>query len=132
MKISLDTNVLLRLVVGDDEAQQQAAAQILEDAELVAISTYVFCEFAWVLDRSYRVSRSDIATAIRGVLDMRNVVINRPAIEAGLALLDTGGDFADGAITFDGQWLGADTFVSFDKKAVGLIQDQGRAALLLT
>jgi predicted nucleic-acid-binding protein len=132
MKISLDTNVLLRLIVGDDETQQQNATQILEDAELVAVSTHVFCELAWVLDRSYRVSRSDIAAAIRGVLDMRNVVASRPAIEAGLALLDAGGDFADGAIAFDGQWLGADTFVSFDKKAVRLMQDQGRAALLLT
>ncbi|TIV19708.1 MAG: type II toxin-antitoxin system VapC family toxin, partial [Mesorhizobium sp.] len=59
MKVSLDTNVLLRLIVGDDEAQQQTAAETLEGAELVAISVQALCKFVWVLDRSYRVARSD-------------------------------------------------------------------------
>ena len=44
-----------------------------------------------------------------------NVVVNRPAAEAGLALLDAGGDFADGIIAYEGSRLGADIFVSFDK-----------------
>ncbi len=40
-----------------------------------------------------------------------NVVVNRPAAEAGLALLDAGGDFADGVIAYEGSWLGADTLI---------------------
>lgn len=131
MKANLDTNVLLRLIVGDDEAQQKTAIETLEAAELVAISVHAVCEFAWVLDRSYGVQRTDISAAIRHVLDMRNVVANRPTIEAGLAVLDAGGDFADGVIAFDGQWLGGETFVSFDKKAVKLLEGQGTDALLL-
>ena len=131
MKVSLDTNVLLRLVVGDDEAQQRTAAETLERAELVAISVQALCEFVWVLDRSYRVARPDISASIRRILDMRNVVANRPTIEAGLAVLDAGGDFADGVIAFDGQWLGGETFVSFDRKAAKLVEGQGTATLLL-
>lgn len=131
MKISLDTNVLLRLVVGDDEAQQRTAAETLEGAELVAISVQALYEFVWVLDRSYRVARPDISASIRRILDMRNVVANRPTIEAGLAVLDAGGDFADGVIAFDGQWLGGETFVSFDRKAVKLVEGQGTPILLL-
>ena len=131
MKANLDTNVLLRLIVGDDEAQQKMAIETLEAAELVAISVHAVCEFAWVLDRSYGVQRTDISAAIRHILDMRNVVANRPTIEAGLAVLDAGGDFADGVIAFDGQWLGGETFVSFDKKAVKLLEGQGTDALLL-
>ena len=131
MKVSLDTNVLLRLVVGDDEAQQRTAAATLEEAELVAISVQALCEFVWVLDRSYRVARPDISASIRRILDMRNVVANRPMIEAGLAVLDAGGDFADGVIAFDGQWLGGETFVSFDRKAVKLVEGQGTPTLLL-
>ncbi|TPI59754.1 type II toxin-antitoxin system VapC family toxin [Mesorhizobium sp. B3-1-7] len=131
MKINLDTNVLLRLVVGDDEAQQRTAAETLEGAELVAISVQSLCEFVWVLDRSYRVARPDISASIRRILDMRNVVANRPTIEAGLAVLDAGGDFADGVIAFDGQWLGGETFVSFDRKAVKLVDGQGTPTLLL-
>jgi predicted nucleic-acid-binding protein len=131
VKVSLDTNVLLRLVVGDDEAQQRTAAETLERAELVAISVQALCEFVWVLDRSYRVARPDISASIRRILDMRNVVANRPTIEAGLAVLDAGGDFADGVIAFDGQWLGGETFVSFDRKAAKLVEGQGTPTLLL-
>jgi predicted nucleic-acid-binding protein len=132
VKISLDTNVLLRLVVGDDQTQQRIAARTLESAELVAISAHVFCEFAWVLDRSYGVARTDISATISRILDMRNVVTNRLAIEAGLTVLNAGGDFADGVIAFDGQWLGGETFVSFDKKAVKLLDGQGIPSLLPT
>ena len=132
MKATLDTNVLVRLIVGDDEAQQRKAIETLESSELVAVSAHALCEFAWVLDRSYGIDRTDIAGAIRGILDVRNVVANRPTIAAGLAILDVGGDFADGVIAFDGQWLGGETFVSFDKKAAKLLEGQGGAALLLT
>jgi predicted nucleic-acid-binding protein len=58
-------------------------------------------------------------------------VVNRPAVEAGLAILEAGGDFADGAIAYEGNWLGAETFVSFDKKAVKLMEVQGMSARLL-
>ena len=56
---------------------------------------------------------------------------NRPAAQAGLALLEAGGDFADGVIAWDGSFLGGETFVSFDKKAVALLTKQGHAAQLL-
>lgn len=131
MKITADTNVLLRLVVPGDEAQQAVAAQTLEAADSVAISVHSLCELAWVMERSYGAPRPAIAAAVRLFLNTRNVVVNRPAVEAGLAILDAGGDFADGAIAFDGQWLGGETFVSFDKKAVSLLKRRGIATLLL-
>jgi len=65
------------------------------------------------------------------LLAAENVETNRPAVEAGLAVLDDGGDFADGAIAYEGRWLGAETFVSFDKKAVEMLREQGEAARLL-
>ena len=98
---------------------------------MVAISVHALCEFAWVLDRSYGTRRADISAAIRLVLDMRNVVVDRPAIQAGLSL-DAGGDFADGVIAFDGLWRGAETFVSFDKRAVRFLEAQGNVAVLLS
>jgi predicted nucleic-acid-binding protein len=131
MRVTADTNVLLRAALADDQVQQQIAIETLENAEAVAISAQSFCEFAWVLDRGYRTVRADIADAIRRLLDMRNVVVNRPAVEAGLRVLEAGGDFADGVIAYDGNWLGGETFVSFDKKAVSLIATQGGKARLL-
>jgi len=52
-------------------------------------------------------------------------------VEAGLALLDAGGDFADGIMAHEGKWLGGETFVSFDKQAVGLLSKQGESTQLL-
>lgn len=131
MRITADTNVLLRVVVPGDEAQQEIAIETLKNAESVAISVHALCELAWVMERRYDLSRTAIAAAIRLFMDTRNVVLNRPTVEAGLAVLEAGGDFADGVIAFDGQWLGGETFVSFDKRAVKLLEGQGTAALLL-
>ncbi len=50
------------------------------------------------------------------------------AAEAGLASLAEGGDFADGLMADEGQWLGGECFVSFDKQAVSLLQRQGQSA----
>ena len=131
MRITADTNVLLRVVVPGDDAQQDIAIDTLKNAESVAISVHALCELAWVMERSYELPRTQIAAAIRLFMNTRNVVLNRPTVEAGLAVLEAGGDFADGVIAFDGQWLGGETFVSFDKKAVKLLEGQGTAALLL-
>ena len=57
-----------------------------------------------------------------------HVVMNRPAVEAGLSALDAGGDFADGVIAYEGNWLGAEEFVSFDSKAVSMLKSQGNRA----
>lgn len=57
--------------------------------------------------------------------------MNRPAVEAGLALLEAGGDFADGVMAYEGAWLGGETFVSFDRQAVELLAAQGQTAQLL-
>ena len=76
-------------------------------------------------------SALEVANSIRSLIDSWNVVTNRPAVEAGLAFLDTGGDFADGDIAYEGEWLGAEEFVSFDRKAVTLVKQQGKQARLL-
>lgn len=130
MKVTADTNVLLRAIVEDDEAQTARAVEVLETADMVAVSLQTLCELVWVLRGQYGVERADVVAAIRALLNTSNVVVNRPAAEAGLALLDAGGDFADGVIAYDGTWLGAETFVSFDKKAVSLLTKQGQSARL--
>ena len=132
MKITADTNLLVRAATGDNEQQSRAAQTAMRKAELVAISISALCELAWVLTQGYKVPSGRVADAIRRLINGENVSVDRPAAEAGLALLDAGGDFADGAIAYEGNWLGADTFVSFDKKAVKLIEAQGRSARLLT
>jgi predicted nucleic-acid-binding protein len=131
MKITADTNVLVRAAVQDEPHQARQAAKVLQDADLVAVPIPVFCEFVWVLRRGYKKSASDVSDAIRRLMQSARVVMNRPAVEAGLSALDTGGDFADGVIAYEGNWLGAEEFVSFDSKAVSMLKSQGSRARLL-
>ena len=131
MKVAVDTNVLIRAVVRDDPRQARAAAKLLSDADLIAVALPCLCEFAWVLRRVYEFQSADIASAIRALLATENVEMNRPAVEAGLAMLEAGGDFADGVIAYEGGWLGGEIFASFDKQAVALLKAQGQSARLL-
>jgi predicted nucleic-acid-binding protein len=131
MKIAVDTNVLVRAAVCDDAEQADAATRLMVRAEMVAIAVPCLCEFVWVLRSVYRFRPSEIAKTIRTLLTAENVETNRPAVDAGLAVLEAGGDFADGVIAYEGRWLGAETFVSFDRKAVEMLAAQGVSARLL-
>jgi len=130
LKITVDTNVLVRAAVQDDESQSSLAATVLQQAELIAISLPVLCEFVWVLKRGYKMPVADIASAIHQLMNTVNVIMNEPAVEAGLQVLNAGGDFADGVIAYEGEFLGADRLISFDKKAVSVLQSLGRKAEL--
>ena len=132
MKIGADTNVLLRAAVRDDPRQALVAAQALRTAELVAVPIAALCEFAWVMRSLYKKPSTEVAHSIRSLISSPNVLTHLPAVDAGLAILDAGGDFADGVIAYEGHWLGAEEFVSFDKQAVTLLRSQGRKARLLS
>jgi predicted nucleic-acid-binding protein len=131
MRITADTNILVRAVVADDKKQARVASRVLKGAELIAVTLPCLCEFVWVLRRVYQFAQEDISAALEALLNADNVAVNRPAVDAGLSMLKAGGDFADGLIAFEGTWLGGDTFVSFDKRAVSLLSDQGKQAKLL-
>jgi len=131
MKVTADTSVLVRAVVLDDPAQAAAVNQLLQQATLIAVSLPCLCEFVWVLRRVYGFDAAACAAAIHALLAANNVVMNRPAVEAGLTLLQAGGDFADGIMAHEGKWLGGKTFVSFDRQAVKLLAAQGEATRLL-
>ena len=131
MKIMVDTNVLIRAAVRDDDIQAKAADRILKTAEVIAVTLPCLCEFVWVLRRLYEFDQAEIAAAIRALADTANVTLNRPAVEAGLAVLQAGGDFADGLIAYEGRWLGAEIFVSFDRKAVTVLAKQKYETRLL-
>lgn len=130
MSITPDTNVLVRLFI-EHETQSAAARAALEGAGPIALTLPALCEVVWVLSFSYKRPSAEIAMAIRKLIEVEEVIVDRPAVEAGLALLEAGGDFADGVIAFQGSAMGGRTFVSFDKDAVRRIEARGGAAKLL-
>lgn len=131
MKVAVDTNVLVRSVVRDEDEQARVADEILRSASLIAVAIPVLCEFVWVLRKVYDFGLSDIALALQTLLRADNVVVDRTSAEAGLSILESGGDFADGVIAHEGLRLGGETFVSFDRKAAALLKKQGQSAIHL-
>lgn len=87
MRITADTNVLLRAAVMDDLAQGARAAGVLLEAQAVAVTLPSLCEFVWVLTRGYKRNAAQVAAAVRKLIVCGNVLVDRPAVEAGLAVL---------------------------------------------
>jgi len=131
VKLTLDTNVLVRLATQDNPQQAAAALKVLQTASLIAVPSTALCEMVWVLIRGYRYTPEQVAHAIRILLQVSQVVCNTPAVLAGLALLQSGGDFADGVIAFEGELMGGQEFVTFDNAAAKLLKQQKRKVRLL-
>jgi predicted nucleic-acid-binding protein len=132
MKVAVDTNVLVRIVVHDDPKQTRTAIRLLGEADSIIVASPTLCELAWVLRSVYHFDSSELAHAIREVLSVGNVITSRAAADFGLRVLEAGGDFADGVIAYEGKWMGGEIFASFDRRAVGLLKASGQAAQLLS
>lgn len=114
--IAVDTNVLVRLVVGDDPAQARRARRVFERVEVLVTAT-VLLESAWVLASAYRLEPRRISAALRGVLGLEGVVTDSPAaIAKALDWYDAGLEFAD-ALHLAGASR-SQAFVTFDERLV--------------
>jgi predicted nucleic-acid-binding protein len=118
--IALDTNVLIRFLVEDDEAQSRRATKLIEDAvardEQLFVSDIVMCETVWVLSSAYGFSRAEIVDALSQLLRARSVVFNSAdSIARALDAYRKGrGDFADYLIREHARSAGAETVATFD------------------
>lgn len=132
MKATVDTNILLRAFLDDHPTQSRAAQKALNGVELLAVTLPTLCEFAWVLRKGYKRSKQELSVALETIIDIPSISLDRPAVEAGLALVAAGGDFADGVIAYEGKRLGGDIFVTFDLAAADLLAKAGIATSLLS
>ena len=99
--IALDTNVLVRLVLRDDEAQAQRARKLIDanahsDGSLF-VSDVVLAEFAWVMRSRYALTGEAIARALRALIGNATLAWqSRPAAVEALHLFEADGvDFPD-------------------------------------
>ena len=128
MRIAVDTNVIVRLFVDDDQPQTDRAAAAVDGRDLVSVSTVALSEAVWVWRSVYRFRRGAVRAAVVSLLDLPRIAIDRAAVASGLAFLDAGADFADGVIAAEGRALGGEVFVSFDVRAVTAATRNGLAA----
>ena len=124
--IGVDTSVLVRYMVADDEDQTRRAAAFLEGAISVDdsgfVSIVVLVELVWVLERTYRSSSDEIAGAIESVMRAEPLRIDRRAevVEALGVFQTKQGSFADALITTLAEHAGCAHVVTFDRKAARL------------
>ncbi len=100
--IGVDTNVLVRYLVGDKPRHQcERAADLFESTIAqggdVFLSNIVLCECVWVLESAYNVSRAEISDVLNKLLDARHVRFrDRALVRSALqSYRDSQGDFAD-------------------------------------
>lgn len=111
--IAVDTNIVVRIVVNDDRAQVQRAAEFVA-ANRVLLLTSVILDVEWVLRSIYLLSAKQIVKSLRDFLSLETVTAERPADV--LLVLDAyakGMDFADAMHL--AQAAGTNGFASFDK-----------------
>ena len=124
--ISLDTNVLVRLLTNDDPAQAQQARIALDQAriaqERIWISVVVACELVWVLQRLYAYDRKHIVSALSAMLKFPSLDLEHPAAmkKAVNELARSPADFADILLGILSAEQGATFVLTFDKKAARL------------
>jgi len=131
VRVAVDTNVLVRYLTWDDESQAVEAANAIEGADAIVVPTIVLCELVWVLKRAYRFAGPEIVGILRRLVATRAVEIERPAAEAGIAMLARGGDFANGVVRHEADRAKCDRLVTFDQGFARLLGPD-KATLLET
>lgn len=121
--LGIDTNVLVRFLVQDDEAQFEKARRLIKRevaaGRRVFVSQLVLLETEWVLRSRYALPKIEIIAAISALLDATDVQFeDEPAIEEALFVWkDSAADFADCLIGAQNQRLGCRATATFDLKA---------------
>jgi predicted nucleic-acid-binding protein len=128
--IGVDTNVIVRLLVADDEKQTDAASRYLKahcsSDDPALLTDIVLAECAWVLEDVYEYSRAQIGEAIDGLLATAQLrAANASAVGAALQRFrSSSADFADCLIGVTNVSDGCEYTATFDRKASKLPEFQ--------
>jgi len=128
---ALDTNVLIRFLVRDNPEQADSARALLEGLTTEDpgfICREVIIEVFWVLERSYRFSREQIASIVIELIDTDTLVIedDNDVAQATVAYSQGGADFSDLMTLAAANRMGAQPLYTFDQRLSSL---QGTALL---
>ena len=124
--LGIDTNVLVRFLVRDDEAQYEQARRLIrrevQAGQPVFVSQLVLLETEWVLRSRYSLDKDAISAVISGLLDAIDVQLeDEPSVEAALNIwTNSTAGFADCLIGVRNRRLGCRSTATFDAKAAKL------------
>ncbi len=119
--VGLDTNVIVRYAMDDDEKQSALATGLFErltPQQPGYIALTALAEVHWVLRSSYRIARNDAAVFIRSLADAEEIVLERAdLVRRALIAVARGSDFADALIAESAREVGCRTTMTFDRVA---------------
>jgi predicted nucleic-acid-binding protein len=124
--LALDTNVLVRYLVRDDQQQFEKARRLIkreaDNGEPVLVSLLVLLETEWVLRSRYELAKLEILSAFSTLLDASDLAFeDEPSVEHALySWKDSVADFADCLIDARNRRLGCRATATFDTKALKL------------
>lgn len=123
--IALDTNVLVRYLARDDEAQFEITAALIKNCtsdEPAHVCREVMIELVWVLERSYKYSREEIGEVLLSLVTASQLSIESAQNIASVVNLyrKEGFDFADLMIRQAANRSGASVLKTFDLKLAKL------------
>ena len=115
--IALDTNIITRLMAGDDHAQERAVLRLLAEPDATFfLSDVVLAEVAWVLSDTYGFSREELASALESLVNRSDLFFeDRVRFRRAVKHLLDGGDFPDFLILARAQAEGCTALASLDK-----------------
>ncbi len=94
--MALDTNLLVRLLTGDDPEQSRRVADLIDASAACFVPITVVLELEWVLRGAYRLDRRAVIAAIEGLMAIRHVHLEQDdLVRQALCLHRQGLDFAD-------------------------------------
>lgn len=112
--LAIDTNLIVRYLVGDDPAQALPARRLIDNNDVFVCLT-VLLETEWVLRSVYEFSASQCAKALANFAGLPRVTVeDAPAAAKALSWMEKGVDFADGLHLAKAD--GCEAFVSFDRE----------------
>lgn len=116
---AIDTNVLVRFLVGDDDVQAKKALNYITGNENIFISLIVLCETAWVLASCYDINKTELVKVLEKILRTQQFTVenSKVAWQTLYALARNGADFSDYLIGFLSKHYECEEIVTFDKDA---------------
>ena len=124
--LGVDTNVLLRYLIRDDQPQHEKARRLIDrevrKGEPVMVSLLVLLETEWVLRSRYELPKAEVVAAFSALLDTADLAFeDESAIEHAIYLWkDSSAEFADCLIDARNLRLGCSATATFDGRALKL------------
>lgn len=118
--IAIDTNVLVRILIDDDNPEQIAAARgLAAKAKCLFIAQIVQIELVWVLKRAYEISKPVMLTILNELLENEAFCLQHPEVykQALKSYAEGTADFSDCILLAECKHKNINQIFTFDKKS---------------